>query len=84
MEQKIDTKKILVIPAWKWLLNEIQLKQRGGWSDKLAGTFIDARNRKKVIAADTAEEAVKIAIEEAKRTLLNPENIFKMKEEEQK
>src|SRR3989344_5032978 len=45
----------------------IAIKGYGGWSDKLADTFIDARNRRKVILATTAEEAVKIALEEAKK-----------------
>lgn len=37
----------------------------GGWSDKLAGQFIDARERRRVLAAATPEEAVEIAIREA-------------------
>lgn len=37
----------------------------GGWSDQLADKFFDARNRRKVIAAKTPEEAVKKAFEEA-------------------
>ena len=37
----------------------------GGWSDKLAGTFIDSRERVKVLAAQTPKEAVKMAIENA-------------------
>lgn len=34
----------------------------GGWSDKLAGTFIDARNRLKVESAQTPQEAVATAL----------------------
>lgn len=45
----------------------VAIKGYGGWSDKLADTFIDARQRRKVILAKTAEEAVKIALEEAKK-----------------
>ena len=37
----------------------------GGWSDKLADTFIDDRKRRKVLPAKTPEEAVKIALGEA-------------------
>ncbi len=33
----------------------------GGWTDKLAGEFLDARNRFRVEKATTAEEAVQIA-----------------------
>lgn len=40
----------------------------GGWSDKLAqDEYIDARKRRKTLRADTPEEVVKIAIEEAKK-----------------
>ena len=45
----------------------IVIKGYGGWSDKLADTFIDSRNRRKVISTKTPEEAVKIALEEAKK-----------------
>lgn len=44
----------------------VAMKGTGGWSEKLADTFIDGRERRKTIAADTPEEAVKIAIKEAK------------------
>lgn len=37
----------------------------GGWSDKLAGTYMDARERRLIIPAAGAEEAVEIAFEEA-------------------
>ncbi len=40
----------------------------GGWSDKLAGQFVDARERRRVLAAATPEEAVEIAIAEASGT----------------
>jgi hypothetical protein len=43
----------------------IAIKGYGGWSDKLADTFIDDRKRRKVILATNAEEAVKYALEEA-------------------
>jgi uncharacterized protein (TIGR00725 family) len=37
----------------------------GGWGDKLANSFMDSRNRRKVIAAKTPEEAVEIAFNQA-------------------
>jgi uncharacterized protein (TIGR00725 family) len=37
----------------------------GGWSDKLAGQFMDTRNRREAFAATTPEEAVEIAFREA-------------------
>jgi len=39
----------------------------GGWSDKLKNTFIDKRERVMCIEAKSPEEAVKIALEEAKK-----------------
>ena len=39
----------------------IVIKNTGGWSEKLAGEFLDARNRIKIEVADTPEEAVKLA-----------------------
>lgn len=44
----------------------IAIRTAGGWSEKLADTYIDTRKMRKVIGADTPEEAVKIAIREAK------------------
>lgn len=35
----------------------------GGWSDKLAGQFLDERNRIKFIKASTPEKAVKLAFQ---------------------
>lgn len=43
----------------------VALTGLGGWADKLAGQFVDARERRRVLAAATPEEAVEIAIREA-------------------
>lgn len=43
----------------------IALTGVGGWSDTLAGTFMDARERRRTIAAATPEEAVAAAFREA-------------------
>ncbi len=43
----------------------IVVKGLGGWSDKLADQYFDGRNRRKVIAVATPEEAVDIAFREA-------------------
>ena len=40
----------------------IVLKGTGGWADKLADTFIDARNRVKALRASSAREAVDLAV----------------------
>jgi uncharacterized protein (TIGR00725 family) len=43
------------------------LKGLGGWSDRLAGSFIDSRERLRCIEAKSAEEAVALAIRLAGR-----------------
>ncbi len=45
----------------------VALQGTGGWSDKLAGTFLDARKRIKIQAVRTPERAVTIAIELAQK-----------------
>lgn len=45
----------------------IALKGFGGWSDKLADSYIDPRERRKVIAANSPEEAVEKAFQEAQK-----------------
>jgi uncharacterized protein (TIGR00725 family) len=50
--------------AYQSNLPMVALRGSGGWSDKLADTYFDARNRRMVIGADTAVEAVEIAIKE--------------------
>ena len=45
----------------------IVIRGYGGWSDKLADSFMDNRNRIKIISAETPEEAVKLAIEEVRK-----------------
>jgi len=43
----------------------VALKGFGGWADKIAGEFLDARNRRKVLLASSPEEAVELAFSEA-------------------
>ena len=45
----------------------IALTGYGGWADNLEGTFLDNRNRRKIIAAKTPDKAIKLAIEQAKK-----------------
>lgn len=47
----------------------IALKGFGGWADKLADQYFDERNRRKVLAANSPEEAVNLAFIEAKRRM---------------
>lgn len=44
----------------------VALTGAGGWAERLAGTYIDTRKRRKTLMAKTPEEAVKLAIKEAK------------------
>jgi len=43
----------------------IALKGLGGWAEKLADKYLDERKRRKIIAAQTPEEAVEMAFKEA-------------------
>lgn len=43
----------------------VAMRGIGGWSEKLADTYVDARERRFTFGADTAEEAVEIAFREA-------------------
>lgn len=45
----------------------VAMKNTGGWSDKLAGQYLDERKRIKVQSVDTAEEAVKLILELANK-----------------
>lgn len=40
----------------------VAIAKTGGWADKLAGTYIDKRNRLKVVSVKNPKEAVKKAI----------------------
>lgn len=44
----------------------VAISTAGGWAAKLADDYIDARKRRKTFGAKTPEEAVKIALQEAK------------------
>lgn len=45
----------------------VVLEGSGGWSDKLAGQFFDARERLRCEAAKTPKEAVEIALKQIRR-----------------
>lgn len=45
----------------------VVLQGYGGWADKLANDYIDARKRRLTIGASSASEAVELAFREAKR-----------------
>ncbi len=46
----------------------IALGRSGGWSEKLANTFLDERKRIKIISAESAKEAVNKAIDQVKNS----------------
>ena len=57
----------------------VVIKGSGGWSDKLSNTYFDKRKRRKVLGVNTPEEAVKMAIKEAKEILIkNQEQLNQM------
>jgi uncharacterized protein (TIGR00725 family) len=43
----------------------VTIKNTGGWSERLAGTFIDQRQRVRIEIAETPESAVTMAIQAA-------------------
>jgi len=45
----------------------VALKGFGGWSDALVNTYFDGRKRRKILLAKTPEEAVRLALIEAKK-----------------
>lgn len=53
--------------AYQANIPTIALKGYGGWADKLADTFIDARERSRTYLAATPAEAVEIAFREGKK-----------------
>ncbi len=48
--------------AYQANIPAVTVKGFGGWSDKLAGTYLDDRNRYRFASASTAQEALKLAI----------------------
>ena len=54
-----------LVVAYQADIPMVAIKGTGGWAEKLADQYFDGRNRRKVIGASTAEEAVKIALTEA-------------------
>lgn len=63
-----------LVVAYQADIPMISLTGFGGWADKLSETYLDTRNRRKIIGASTPEEAVDIAFREAE--------IYKQKYEE--
>jgi hypothetical protein len=52
-----------MVVAYQLNIPIVVVKNTGGWSDKLAGEYIDSRKRMKVEPAENAEEAVAKLIE---------------------
>ena len=50
----------------------IVIENTGGWSDKLAGQFLDQRSRRKIIGAKSAEEAVAKILEILQNEINSP------------
>lgn len=54
-----------IVVAYQADIPIIALKGTRGWAEKLAGTYIDERNRQQVFSASTPEEAVMLAFQKA-------------------
>ena len=50
-----------LVVAYQLRIPMVALKGTGGWADKLADQYFDARHRLKVVGADTPKEAVESA-----------------------
>ena len=59
----------------------ISIKNTGGWSDKLADTYIDNRNRRRVVGVFSASEAVSKAIELANEKINKTLSLTKQEEQ---
>lgn len=57
----------------------IVINNTGGWSDKLSDSYFDERKRRIVIGVNSPEEAVKIAVEKCKETLIKKPSFLKRK-----
>jgi uncharacterized protein (TIGR00725 family) len=57
----------------------VVLKNTGGWSDRLADSFFDNRKRRMIIGANSAEEAVALAIKEANQKINKTEKFVQSK-----
>ena len=47
----------------------ISIKNSGGWSEKLAGKFLDNRKRLKILVANSAKEAVGLALKQTQEKI---------------
>lgn len=51
-----------LVAAYQADIPMVALRNSGGWAGKMADQFFDARERRKVIGADTPQQAVQIAV----------------------
>ena len=61
------------VVAYQANIPVIALVGSGGWSDKLANTYLDSRKRIKIVPAKTAKEAVELAIKLGKQRIIKGE-----------
>jgi hypothetical protein len=64
--------------AYQLNIPMIVMKNSGGWSDQLAGSYFDERKRKKVLVASTPEKAVILAIKIVTQEYLNKKSVGKV------
>jgi len=65
--------------AYQLNIPMIVLKNTGGWSDRLADTFLDQRMRRKIISTNTPKQAVKLAVKLAKENINKSSKPTKLK-----
>ncbi len=56
----------------------IVIRKTGGWSERLADTYLDKRKRIKIIEANNPKEAVETAIRIGEESLINQQNLNKL------
>ncbi len=64
-----------IAQAYQLNIPVVVLANTGGWSEKLANTYLDARERFKIISANSPEQAVQLAIELARANFNKQRNI---------
>lgn len=58
-----------LVVAYQLGIPMVALKNTGGWADKLADQYFDARQRLKVVGAETPKEAVESAFKQGSEYL---------------
>ncbi|MBI3050970.1 hypothetical protein HYY74_00770 [Candidatus Woesearchaeota archaeon] len=66
---QIASRGALLVFGYQLNIPLVAMRNTGGWSERLADTYFDARKRRPVVGAATPEEAAEIAVTLAKEYL---------------